>query len=674
MKHLSPLFCAFLLLAGLLVAAFAPTLAAQGATTAVEEALIGPIDIPGDSLDSMLALLERWTGKSLLRPQNLPALTLSLRIKSKVTRSEAVQALESLLNLNGIAVTPLGDRFLKITPLSAAKSEAPELIEGSTLALPPSGRVASKLFQLRFLRVGEFMPQIAGLLNPAAGSPPLVFDKANAALITDAVSNLQRVETLLLQLDQPSLAGLEPKFYTLQSAKASEVVTKLRNMLSGPLQVQLGSATTYHADDRTNQIVLIADSRQYPFFDELIARLDVRADPNTRNEVIYLKHAAAKDVATILTDLVQGQTNAARNSGQSGGRPVVAATPANAPGNPPGNTPSPPTMPTAAQLGLESTSNQFSNVLTVLPEERSNAIVVSGTVDDLRLIRDLVDKLDVLLAQVRIEVVIAEVTLGDNASSGIGALGLQIDGDKLVGFSGSGPGVTVSNAVLSRPAGGGIDLAAEIALGTTPRKSNANFLSVPNVVTTHNKEAEVFVGENRPVISSYLNDAVTGGTVGTGYRSTVGQQKIGIRLKVKPLIGVDGSVQMEVYQEVSDVLGEVTIDGNSQPRVGERTMESFVSARSGDIIVLGGLQSNSQTRNTNRLGPIPIIGDLLGTRSRESKRTDLVFFLRPTVLTNTAADNAPALGQVEEFPEPQRSKVKRVLQEPAGDTAHAPGS
>lgn len=667
MKHLSPLFCAFLLLAGLLVAAFAPTLAAQGATTAVEEALIGPIDIPGDSLDSMLALLERWTGKSLLRPQNLPALTLSLRIKSKVTRSEAVQALESLLNLNGIAVTPLGDRFLKITPLSAAKSEAPELIEGSTLALPPSGRVASKLFQLRFLRVGEFMPQIAGLLNPAAGSPPLVFDKANAALITDAVSNLQRVETLLLQLDQPSLAGLEPKFYTLQSAKASEVVTKLRNMLSGPLQVQLGSATTYHADDRTNQIVLIADSRQYPFFDELIARLDVRADPNTRNEVIYLKHAAAKDVATILTDLVQGQTNAARNSGQQGVRSVVAATPANVPA-------APPAVPTVAQLGLEASSSQFSDVLTVLPEERSNAIVVSGTVDDLRLIRDLVDKLDVLLAQVRIEVVIAEVTLGDNASSGIGALGLKIEGDKLVGFSGSGAGITVSNAVLSRPAGGGIDLAAEIALGTTPRKSNANFLSVPNVVTTHNKEAEVFVGENRPVISSYLNDATTGGTVGTGYRSTVGQQKIGIRLKVKPLIGVDGSVQMEVYQEVSDVLGEVTIDGNSQPRVGERTMESFVSARSGDIIVLGGLQSNSQTRNTNRLGPIPIIGDLLGSRSRESKRTDLVFFLRPTVLTNSAADNGPALGQVEEFPEPQRSKVRRVLQESADDTAHAPGS
>ncbi len=272
--------------------------------------LIGPIEVPAADVDAMLGLLERWTGRSVLRPQNIPALSLTLQLKQRVTKAEAVQAVETLLNLNGIAVTPLGDRFLKATALNAAKSEAPELIEGSTLNLPPSGRIASKLFQLGFLRVNEFMPQIAGLLNPAAGSPPVVFDKANAALITDSVSNLQRIETLVNRLDRPVLEGLEPKFYTLTSARASEVVDKMRGMLTGPLQAQLGTATSLSADDRTNQIVLIADPRQHKFFDELVARLDVRADPNTRNEVIYLKHAAATDVATILSDLVNGQNSA----------------------------------------------------------------------------------------------------------------------------------------------------------------------------------------------------------------------------------------------------------------------------------------------------------------------------------------------------------------------------
>lgn len=634
--------------------------------------MIGPITIPGGDLDSILGLLELWTGKTLLRPQNLPAVTLTLKLNEKVTKAEAVQAVETLLNLNGIAVTPLGDRFLKITPLSAAKSEAPQLIEGSTLAMAPSGQVASKLFQLKFLRVGEFMPQIAGLLNPAAGSPPMVFDKANAALITDSISNLQRVETLIDQLDQPMLAGLEPKFYTLHSAKASDVVNKMRNMLSGPLQTQLGSATTYSADDRTNQIVLIADPRQYPFFDQLITRLDVRADPNTRNEVIFLKHAAAKDVASILSDLVQGQNNAARNSGQEGAS--TATRQANAAAGKP-NTPAAPSTGStklASQLGLE-TSNQFSDVLTILPEERSNAIVVSGTVDDLRLIHDLVSKIDVLLAQVRIEVVIAEVTLDDNKASGISELGLKISGDKLVGFSGTASGVGVTNGTITTNANTGhLDLAADIALGTTPRKSDVNILSVPNIVTTHNKEASIFVGQEQPTISSYLNDTTTTSTIG-GYRSTIGQQEIGITLTVKPLIGKDGSVQLDIKQEVSDVIGTTTIDNNPQPIVGKRKMDSFVSARSGDIIVLGGLQTNKQTYSTNRLGPIPILGDLLGSRQKENKRTDLVFFLRPTVLTNTAADNAPALKQVDDFPDPQRTNVQRALDGKTQGPDHARG-
>jgi len=617
--------------------------------------LIGPIDIPGDNLDQILALLGRWTGRSLLRPQNLPAVTLSLRLQEQVTKEEAIQAVETLLNLNGIAVTPLGDRFLKVTPLSAAKSEAPELIEGSTLLLPASGRTVSKLFQLKFLRVTEFMPQIAGLLNPAAGSPPVIFDKANSALITDSVSNLQRIETLVYRLDQPMLSGLEPKFYTLSSAKASDVVAKMKTMLSGPLQTQLGSATSYNADDRTNQIVLIADSRQHGFFDELIARLDVRADPNTRNEVIYLKHASASEVASILSNLVSGQNEAALRTSSS--IPATRLTPAN------GSTPNNSAAAIVPQLGIEP-SNQFSEVLTILSEVRSNAIVVSGTVDDLRLIEDLVAKIDVLLAQVRIEVVIAEVTLGDEATSGISELGLQIDGDKLVGFSGAASGIGVTNGVFSRPVPGALDLAATISLVTTPRKSNTNILSVPNIVTTHNKQGTIFVGEQRPVISSYLNDSTnTGGTTGSGYRSTVNQQKIGIELIVTPLIGPDGSVQLEINQTVEDILGEVIIDGNPQPRVGSRRTESFVSVQSGDIIVLGGLQRTSDSKSTSRLGPIPFLGDLFGKRSRSKTRTDLVFFLRPTVLTNTAADNVKAMEQVETFPDFQRAKLKRVLGE-----------
>jgi general secretion pathway protein D len=657
----------------------AATLPAQPAMPApavphAPSAAVGPLQLRDESIDQVLALIERWTGKTILRPQALPAATITINLKETVTKEEAIRALETVLSLNGVALTPLGDKFIKVTALNLAKSEAPELIEGSTLDLPASGRIASRIFQLNFLRVAEFMPQIAQLLSPNTGSPPVVFEKANSALITDTVSNLQRIESLLLRLDQPALSGLSPKFYTLRFAKASDVVNKMRTILSGALQTQIGTATSFSPDDRTNQIVLISDPRQVPFFDDLIGKLDVKSDPNTRNEVIYLKHAAAKDVASILSQLVTGQNNASRATDSAGaGRPttITAATPAT-PAATGAATPAPALSftgaPSAAALGIES-SNQFSPLLTILAEERSNSIVVSGTVDDIRLINELVNKIDVLLAQVRIEVVIAEVTLSDNATSGISALGLKIDGDKLVGGQISGAGFVGSNVTATIQPTGDRDLAAEVGLSTTPRKSNATILSLPNIMTTHNKEANIFVGEQRPVISSYLNDSTTGGTanVGTGYRSTVSSKDIGISLKVKPLIGNDGSVQLEITQEVNDILGDITIDGNPQPRIGRRSTASFVSARSGEVIVLGGLQRTSKSKSSSRLGPIPFIGDLLGARSREDTRTDLVFFLRPTVLTNTAADNAPALDQVKALPKTQRDPILEALREPKPD-------
>lgn len=672
MKHLSVRF-SWLALACCLCAGTPENARAQTPPSAppstAAEPIVGPLVLRDESVDQVLALLERWTGKTILRPQALPNATITVNLRESVTRSDAIRALETLLNLNGIALTPLGDRFLKVTALNTARSESPELIEGSTLGLPPSGRIASKIFQLNFLRVGEFMPQITQLLSANTGAPPVIFEKANAALVTDTVSNLQRIETLALRLDQPALGGMTPKFYNLSFAKASDVVTKMRTILSGALQSQLGTATSFNADDRTNQVILVSDPRQIPFFDDLIARLDVKSDPNTRNEVIYLKHAAAKDVASILSQLVAGQNNAARTAGSDGsGRPLsVSSAAANnpaTPGMPP--TPANVTAPAGAELGLEP-SNQFSALLTILPEERSNSIVVSGTVDDIRLIHDLVEKIDVLLAQVRIEVVIAEVTLNDGAQSGISALGLTVVNSKLSSFNITGAGGSIPSATFSP--GNSLDLTGTINLVTTPRKSNATILSQPNIITTHNKEGKIFVGEQRPVISSYLNDSTTTGVnIGSGYRSTVSSKDIGIQLSVKPLIGNDGSVQLEIKQEVNDILGDITIDGNPQPRIGRRTTESFVSVKSGEIIVLGGLQRTSKSKSTSRLGPIPFLGDLFGSRSRDDTRTDLVFFLRPTVLTNTPSDNIPALQQVDQLPKEPRARIHEAL-EPVRGTA-----
>lgn len=644
--------------------------------TAVDDEMIDGIKLTDATIDHVLMLLEDWTGRTVLRPQQLPTPTFAINLKRQLPKSEAILALETLLNLNGIGIVPVGDKFMKVVDLPRMRMEAPRLIEGSTLDLPPSGQIASKLFQLEFQRVTEFLPQINMLLNGNIGGY-VVFEKSNAALITDSISTLQRIETLVNKLDQPLTSGMTPKFYTLRNgAKASDVVNKINAIVQGPLQSQLGAATRYSADDRTNQIILLSDPRQYPFFDDLIGKLDVKADPNTNNEVIYLKHAAAKDVATLLSNLISNQAKAEQGNSSLHGSNMLRPTQPQ-PGADP-NQPSP--APLIGDLGVA--TNEFSSLVNIQPDERSNAVVVSGTVDDIRLIQQLVEKVDVLLAQVRIEVVIAEVTLGDTDTTGIDKLGLNISGSRLIGFSvgaGSGAGfdvggttttnqdgstATSSFATITRPGSAGrkYDLAGIISLSTTPRKNNANLLSVPTIVTTHNKEARIFVGESRPTISSYLPDVGTGGgtnSIGTGYRSTVSSTDIGIELKVKPLIGNDGSVQLDIKQSVNDILGEVIIDGNPQPRIGKRETESFVSVNSGDIIVLGGLQRSTESRSTSRLGPIPIIGDLFGKRSKDKQRTDLVFFLRPYVLTNKAADNEEALSRLEKLP--NRDAVHHAL-------------
>ena len=591
--------------------------------------MIPSFKISGLPIDGVLAALEFHTGRSILRPAALPTAEYTLVIDRPIPRSELILAIETLLALNQIGVAPLGERFLKVIALAQAKTEAPEMISGSAFDQPASGKIATKVFQFDFLRVNEFMPQLQGLLTPGVGGGVVILDKTNAALVTDSVSNLQRIENLIKALDRPATTGLTPKFYPLKSAKASDLVNKLRTVLSGSLQTQLGTSTTYNADDRTNQIILIADRRQYAFFDELIAKLDVKADPNTRNEVIYLKHAAAKDVSTLLTQLVTGQTNAAQKTSAQSVRPGQI----NLPGQPAAPQPAAPQPAVVTSVGPEiaslAGSNEFSTLVTVTYDERSNAVIVSGTGDDIRLIKDLVDKIDIILAQVRIEVIIAEVTLSDTDKTGLTALNLTAATNATTGvrsitnFSGAVAGWNITEGIVD-------PLSLKAALTDAGTRSNVNVLSAPTIVTTHNKEAQVVVGQKRPVVTGTTSVSNTGGT-----SSTYTYQSIAIDLKVTPLIGDDGSIQLKIDQKVDDLLGSTTIDGNQVPIIGTRQATSFINVYDNQMVVLGGLQRQKFGNDRAKIGflaEIPIISQLLGGREKSRERTELLLFVRPHVI------------------------------------------
>ena len=643
---------------------------------------VGPVILRDETIAQVLDLMQRWTGKSILRPNALPASVYTLSLPASITRDEALLAIETLLNLNGIAVIQQGDKFLKVVPNLVAKAESPTLLTGSTLTLPPSGRIATKIFTLKHANAQEFILQITSSLNTTLASPPVYFGRNNAFLITDSITNLQKIEKLVAELDRPQLDLVVTKSYTLKNAMATDLVNKLTAMLrtqavaSGGAPFRLSTGTTFLADERTNRVLLMGSADQHDFFDKLIETLDQKSNPNTKTDVIFLRHADAQQVATLVTSLVTGQTTAAARAGNT----VRSATV--------NRTPTPVAAPVAGAAGATTSqmgADEFSSNLTVLPDVRSNSVVVSGTNDDLRLLHDLIDKVDIVLPQVRIEVVIAEVKLSDNESNGFSTLGLTVQNGKLVGIGGSGAGfgvtgipVTPVNPVLNtgqtivNPAQGSLapgtnSLSATIGLVTTPRKGDLKILSVPAITTTHNKEATLFVGESRPVITGSSVAATTGQVT-----STVSQRDIGITLKVLPLIGKDGAVQLQISQSVEDILGSTILDGNDQPIIGRRTTDSYVSAMSGEIVVLGGLQRTVTTKSTTRLGPIPIIGDIFGSSTNLEEKQELVIFLRPYVLNSSAVDNLDALSRVANSA--NGTEVKKIIDNVPGKAPAAPAA
>jgi general secretion pathway protein D len=637
---------------------------------------VGPVILRDETVAQVLDLMQRWTGKSILRPQALPASAYTLSLPASITRDEALLAIETLLNLNGIAVIQQGDKFLKVVPNLVAKSESPTLITGPALALPPSGRIATKIFTLKHANAQEFVTQITSSLNTTLASPPIYFGRNNAFLITDSITNLQKIENLVAQLDRPQLDLVVTKSYSLKNAMATDMVNKLNSMLRSPATIsggapfRLSTGTTFLADERTNRVLLMGSADQHEFFDKLIDTLDQKSNPNTKNDVIFLRHADAQQVATLITSLVTGQTTGAARAGNTIRRTTLNG----------GAAPIAPVAgaaPSAPQMGAD----EFSSNLTVLPDVRSNSVVVSGTSDDLRLLHELIDKVDIVLPQVRIEVVIAEVKLTDNETNGFDTLGLTVSNGKLVGVGGSGAGFGVTGippnvgttlvpntSSIVTPAQGtltGNNLSATIGLVTTPRKGDLKVLSVPAITTTHNKEATIFVGESRPVITGSTLSTTTGAST-----STVSQRDIGIQLKVLPLIGKDGAVQLQISQSVEDILGTTQLDGNAQPIIGRRTTDSYVSAMSGEIVVLGGLQRTVTTKSTSRLGPIPIIGDIFGSSTNTEEKQELIIFLRPYVLNNSAVDNLDALARATSSaigPE-----VKKVIDKVPGQAPAAP--
>ena len=580
----------------------------------------GEVFFVDESLDQVLKLLGELTSRKIIAPESLPDPVFNFDSQGDITKEEAIVVIESLLSMNGVAVAEMGDRFLRVIPTTSIKNKSPDLIERNLGRMEPSEKMYTKLFKVKYMKWEDVTQMVNNRLSPNGAGVEL-YESSKSFIVTDTLVNLQRVESLLNDLDVYSEKKVLVKKLTY--ILAADLKTVFEESLADSLTGFVSGSVSIQADVRSNQMIITTSPENLGLFEDLIESYDVDTEPLTSSKVVHIKHAESSSVVSLLQSIISSQKNpdnAPRSSG-------VEKTPR-----------SDDKLQTKGE-GEDTGKLQFSKYLSLVADERSNAVVIYGTKSDIEFVSNLIEDIDVLLAQVKIDVVIAEVTLTDEDSRGLESFGISYDENDEVRFQineGSDTGWSMDGSLedifLRSWTVTGFTLAT--VFDTAKRDTDVKVLSAPTLVTTHNREASINAGESRPIITSSNTDST-----GLNTRSQVQYKDIGIQLKVKPMIGSNGVVQMEIEQIVESVVDEVLIDGNSQPVIGTRQATSFVSVHSGEMIVLAGLQESS-IRNTKGkmafLGNIPIFGSRLFSSNRErSSRRELVIFLRPTVYFDT---------------------------------------
>ena len=362
------------------------------------------------TLQQILELIERLSGKPVIRDSKLGNITISLSARKGVSDHEMVRILESALSINNVALIELGDGLLKAVDAKSVSAQSPAFIERSLLNDVPSEKICAKMFQLEHIAAEDFSQLISKLLTPVSSSC-IVFKDSNSLLITDSVSNLQRVELIIKKVDVPEHTKISSRIFRIKHGDAGKITSLLNNVISG------------QKEDKKDEAAM--------------------ASKSSRTE--GAEKTSGVDVSTF----------------------------------------------------------RFSKNITIEFDERSNSIVVCGTEKDIELAESIINKIDVLLDQVRIEVIVTEVALNKNQSTGLSAFNIgynEAGGENVsksekndIAFKTGGPGIALTVDKLRHFNIGSVFSSAK-------GNSNIKILSAPTIVTTHNREATIQTADSELVL------------------------------------------------------------------------------------------------------------------------------------------------------------------------------
>ncbi len=610
-------------------------------------------------IEGVVKAVSEITGKNFVLDPRVKG-TVSIVSATPISRSLVYEVFLSALRLQGFAAVE-GRGIVRIVPESDAK-----LHQGPTLGpqdhLRAGGdRIQTQVFTLKYESAAQLVPVLRPLIAP--NNAISAYPNTNSLVITDYASNLQRLDKIIDSIDQPS--GTDPIVIPLRYASAIDVAQTVNRLFTEAAQVQgvPNADSLQHmlvvADARSNSLLARSDNpARLARLRSLVAMIDTPTSAGGNIHVVYLKNADAEKVAETLRAIYQGgsapavlRPAPAVSLGASAPTPVLGAPPS-VPGS------GIMQAPAAAPLSFSGQAQSASATAGVIQADAAtNSIIITAPDAIYNNLREVLEKLDSRRAQVYVEALIAEVTASKAAEFGVqwqdltgagatttapasvfGGTNFGGAGQNILGIAqnpasaGAGLNVGVIKGTVSIPGINGQILNMGMLVRALASDSNANILSTPTLLTLDNEEARIVVGQNLPFITGQY--ALSGAATTPTPFQTIVRQDVGLQLRIKPRVSAGGTVRLQIYQEVSSVQDTTNVAGII---TNKRSVESTVLVDDGQIVVIGGLIQDTVNDNIQKiplLGDIPLLGSLFQYKTRSHSKTNLMVFLRPTLVRN----------------------------------------
>lgn len=541
-----------------------------------------------------------------------------------INKDQVLPILEMLLSWNNAALVYIEDRYHVMPRAQAIKGNLipsygqMKLRKGYTVIAVP----------LDFIAPSE----MEKILAPYAKDGAIV--KADNARNLMFLSGTKRELSMYLDtikiFDVDWLAGMSTGIFTLERVEAEMIVGELEAIFGEGADNPLAGMFRFMPIERLNAIMVITPQESYLHkAKKWILRLDRADSEATSNLYVYnVKNIKADDLAGYLNDVFGGSGGGGSSKKSSSGKVAPGLK---------GKEIGSKTNKSKSITKSKSSGGNNKDGINFTAIEENNQILISANAQEYDSIMAAISRLDIQPKQVFIEAKIIEVSLTENRQFGVqwffGADRGADTGEgaaKHIASLRDTQSATVGNSlsyVLT-----GVDVEARIS--ALEKSGMGTVLSTPSLLVLNNKEASINVGEQIPIPTNNFGGGF--GNVGGGtFRSSVTYKQTGIKLQVKPRINPGGLVYIELTQEVS-IPGAPDAETRNIP-IDNRDINTEIAIQSGETVVMGGLIRQRNQRGKTGvpvLSKIPLLGNMFGSKTDDSARTELLVLITPTVIEN----------------------------------------